>query len=189
MANSAIKGVCVFCGSRLPANRAIADDATAIGRGIASRGWHLVYGSGSRGLMGKTADGALEAGGKVTGVTLPFLPKWEGLKKENAREICVQNMAERKAKMDELCDAYVILPGSIGTLDELAEIWTARYFKFHHKPIVVLNKDGYFDTFFAFCEKQMEEEMLDRPTFEILTICTSVEEVFAVLDRHAEKAA
>lgn len=136
------RAVAVFCGSRVGADPRHAQAAERLGRSLAEAGIRLVYGGGRIGLMGRIADACLAAGGTVTGVIPTFLAKWE-VAHEGAQEMIeVESMHTRKARMAELADAFVMLPGGLGTLDETIEIITWRQLRLHDKPIVLCDVAG-----------------------------------------------
>ncbi|NMM79693.1 Rossman fold protein, TIGR00730 family [Acidovorax sp. SRB_14] len=142
--------VCVYCGSRPGENPLFADAARAVGAWIGARDGQLVYGGGRSGLMGIVADATQAAGGRVVGVIPQAL-----VDKEHARHACdelhiVQTMHERKALMAERSDAFLALPGGIGTFEELFEVWTWRQLGYHDKPIGLLNVAGYYDGMLGF---------------------------------------
>ena len=142
--------MCVYCGSRPGENPLFADAARAVGQWIGERGGQLVYGGGRSGLMGIVADATQAAGGRVVGVIPQAL-----VDKEHARHACdelhiVQNMHERKALMAERSDAFLAMPGGIGTFEELFEVWTWRQLGYHNKPIGILNVANYYDTLLEF---------------------------------------
>ncbi|MDX2171190.1 MAG: TIGR00730 family Rossman fold protein [Deltaproteobacteria bacterium] len=144
--------VCVFCGSSPGADPAFAGAAEALGRTLAAQRIGLVYGGASVGLMGRLADAALAAGGEVIGVIPRALVDQEVAHRGLADLRVVGSMHERKALMAELSDAFVALPGGLGTLDELFEILTWAQLGLHHKPIGLLDVGGYFDPLLAFLD-------------------------------------
>jgi uncharacterized protein (TIGR00730 family) len=152
-----LQSICVFCGSSRGAHPAYVEAATLVGRTLAERGLTLIYGGARIGLMGAAADGALAAGGKVHGVIPTALMARElghqGLTKLDE----VDSMHERKARMAELADGFIALPGGAGTLEEIAEIWTWAQLGLHRKPIGFLNVAGYFDHLFAFIDQAVAE--------------------------------
>jgi uncharacterized protein (TIGR00730 family) len=156
------RAICVFCGSSPGAQPAYAAAATELGRTIADRGQTLVYGGARVGLMGILADAALAAGGTVYGVIPTSLVKRELSHQSLTRLDEVASMHERKARMAELSDAFVVLPGGAGTVEEMAEIWTWSQLGLHTKPVGVLNVAGYWDRFFAFVDHAVAEAFL-RP--------------------------
>ena len=142
--------VCVYCGSRPGENPAFADAAKAVGQWIGNHGGQLVYGGGRSGLMGTVAEATRLAGGRVVGVIPQAL-----VDKELANRLCdelhiVQTMHERKAMMAERSDAFIALPGGIGTFEELFEVWTWRQLGYHDKPLGLLNVAGYYDALMGF---------------------------------------
>ena len=148
--------ICVYLGSRPGENPVFAQTAVDVGRWIGERGGQLVYGGGRSGLMGTVAEATRQAGGRVVGVIPKAL-----VDKELANHHCdelhiVDNMHERKAMMAERSDAFIALPGGIGTLEELFEIWTWRQLGYHDKPIGLLNVDGYYDGMLAFLANSVQ---------------------------------
>ncbi|MES2098905.1 MAG: TIGR00730 family Rossman fold protein [Pseudomonadota bacterium] len=142
--------LCVYCGSRLGELPAWADAARAVGHEIGRRGWRLVYGGGRAGLMGVVADAALEAGAAVVGVIPQSLMERE-LGHQALTELhVVDTMHQRKTMMAERSDAFLALPGGIGTFEELFEVWTWRQLGYHDKPIGLLNVAGYYDALLGF---------------------------------------
>ena len=142
--------LCVYCGSRAGAKPAYTAVAQEVGRWIARHGGQLVYGGGHNGLMGTVADATLAAGGLVVGIIPQAL-----VDKEYAHRGCtelhiVDNMHERKRMMAERADAFLALPGGIGTLEEFFEVWTWRQLGYHDKPIGLLNVEGYYDQMLSF---------------------------------------
>jgi uncharacterized protein (TIGR00730 family) len=152
-----IRSVCVFCGSSLGTKQDYVDGARAMGREIAHRGLTLVYGGGSVGLMGTIADAALEAGGQVHGVIPHSLETKEVGHKSLTRKDVVGSMHERKARMADLSDAFIAMPGGIGTYEEIFEIWTWAQLGIHHKPLGFYNVEGFYDGLLAFMDKATAE--------------------------------
>jgi uncharacterized protein (TIGR00730 family) len=145
--------VCVFCGSRTGSAAADADAARRVGQWIGTHGWRLVYGGGRAGLMGLVADAALAAGAAVVGVIPQSLMARE-LGHPGLTELhVVQTMHERKRLMAERSDAFLALPGGLGTLEELFEVWTWRQLGYHDKPVGLLNTGGYYDALLAFVDR------------------------------------
>jgi uncharacterized protein (TIGR00730 family) len=152
-----MKSVCIFCGSSMGANTAYSDGARAMGRELASRGLTLVYGGGSVGLMGVVADAALAAGGKVHGVIPRRLQEKEIGHKALTQMDVVETMHERKARMAELSDAFIAMPGGIGTYEEIFEIWTWAQLGIHRKPLGFYDVDGFYDPLMSFLNKATSE--------------------------------
>lgn len=155
-----MNSICVFCGSRDGTRQAYTEAARATGRELARRGITLVYGGGNVGLMGVLADAALEEGGRVVGVIpralLPFEVGHLGLSELRV----VETMHERKAMMVEMSDAFLALPGGIGTLEELFEVWTWAQLGAHRKPCGLLNVAGYFTPLAAFLDTLVPQGFL-----------------------------
>ena len=174
------QSVCVFCGSspgRLPVYAAA---ARAFGGLLAARGIGLVYGGGHVGLMGALADGALAGGGSVTGVLPETLVAREVAHRGLAELIVTQTMHERKAVMAARSDAFVALPGGIGTFEELFEVWTWSGLSIHQKPVGLLNVGGYYDALVAFLDRAAAEGFVRPALRELLLVDTDAP---ALLDR------
>jgi uncharacterized protein (TIGR00730 family) len=140
-----IRRVCVFCGSKMGVSSRFGEAAAALGAELVRRGWGLVFGGGSVGLMGVLADTVIDAGGEVIGVIPDALATKELLHVRVPDMRRVRDMHERKALMAELADAFLALPGGFGTFEELFEIVTWAQLGFHRKNVGLLNVDGYFD--------------------------------------------
>ncbi len=139
------RSVCVFCGSRPGTDPAHAADAATMGRALAAQGWRLVYGAGDVGLMGEVARAAQAAGGDTFGVIPVHLLNAEVGKRDLSRFVVTENMHERKKVMFMNCDAVVVLPGGAGSLDEFFEVLTWAQLGLHDKPIVLLNRNGFWN--------------------------------------------
>jgi uncharacterized protein (TIGR00730 family) len=162
MNQDGLQSIGVFCGSALGARAEYQAAAIKFGRLLAERNITLVYGGGCIGLMGVIADATLRVGGRVIGVIPKILYKKE-VTHEGLTELRVcDTMSERKAIMGELSDAFVALPGGIGTMDELFEVWTWTQLGLQHKPAALLNACGYFDPLVAFLDRAVTEGFL-RP--------------------------
>ncbi|CAN7263624.1 TIGR00730 family Rossman fold protein [Acidovorax sp. LjRoot118] len=142
--------ICVYCGSRPGENEAYAEAATAVGTWIGAHGGQLVYGGGRSGLMGTVAEATRQAGGRVVGVIPQALVDKELANRQCDELHIVQTMHERKAMMAERSDAFIAMPGGIGTFEELFEVWTWRQLGYHDKPLGLLNVAGYYDGLLAF---------------------------------------
>lgn len=152
--------ICVFCGSSSAVDSEYLEAAAAMGRAIASRGLGLVYGGGGTGLMGALADGALEAGGETIGVTVRMFDTPEIRRSDLTELLVFDTLHERKAKMVELSDGFVALPGGLGTLDELIESLAWVQLGIHSKPVGLLNHKRYFDRFIALLDHVAEQGFL-----------------------------
>lgn len=158
--------VCVFCGSRTGNNPAYTDAAHAVAHELAKRNLQLVFGGGGTGLMGETARTALKLGVPVTGIIPTFLINQETPVEDLSELKVVADMHERKAKMAELSDLFVVLPGSIGTLEEACEMITGNWIGLYNKPVGFLNVNGFFDTFFAFLKDAVNAGFMPKPCYE-----------------------
>jgi uncharacterized protein (TIGR00730 family) len=153
--------ICVYCGSRAGTRASYADSARTLGRLLAERGHGLVYGGGDVGLMGIVADAVLAAGGPVVGVIPQALVQREVGHQHLTEQHVVPDMHTRKRLMAERADAFIALPGGIGTLEELYEVWTWRQLGYHDKPVGLLNVDGYYDDLLRFMDRCVSEGFLD----------------------------
>jgi uncharacterized protein (TIGR00730 family) len=161
-----IHNICVYCGSGPGINPAYVATARALGQSLAAADIGLVYGGGSLGLMGEVAKSTLAHGGRVIGIIPSFLSNKEQMLKDADELIITENMHERKMLMFERSDAFVALPGGIGTLEELVEQLTWSQLGRHAKPIIVANIDGFWAPFLALL-KHMKSEAFIRPGLEL----------------------
>ncbi len=166
----------VYCGSADGTNPAFLEEARALGASIAARGLGMVYGGANVGLMGAVADSALAGGAEVIGVLPAVLEGREiahtGL---TALEL-VPTMHERKARMTELADAFLVLPGGYGTLDELLEAVTWAQLGLHAKPVILINTAGYWDGLLAFLDSTVAAGFLKQQNRELLRVAANAEE-------------
>jgi uncharacterized protein (TIGR00730 family) len=183
-----IKRLAVYCGSAPGADPAFTKMAQALIREMASRGIDLVYGGGRLGLMGIIADTMLEAGGRVYGVIPQALVDHEVAHRGCTELHTVANMHERKAKMTELCDGFVALPGGIGTLDELFEAWTWNALGYHAKPFCLLNVHGFWDGLADFMDHVRDSGFLSQPRRLQLLKAETPAEALNLLDEAAKNA-
>jgi len=175
-----LKSVCVFCGAS-PGARPIYHEAAAqLGCHIAERGLTLVYGGGAVGLMGVVADAALAAGGEVIGIIPQSLERAEIGHKGLSRLEVVDGMHARKARMAELADAFIALPGGLGTLEELFEVWTWGQLGYHAKPLGLLEVEGFYARLTDFLDHLVAERFVREQHRAILQIDASPA---ALLDR------
>ena len=157
-----MRSVCVYCGASPGSDPVYAEAAKELAQALAAEGLRVIYGGAHVGLMGLIADTALAAGAEVVGVIPKVLVDWEVAHTGLTELHVVDSMHERKALMAELADAFVALPGGIGTLEELIEIYTWSYLGIHDKPFAVLNTAGYYDGFTAFLDHAVAQGFL-RP--------------------------
>lgn len=177
--------ICVYCGSR-PGERAeFAQTAAAVGQWIGAHGGRLVYGGGRNGLMGMVAEATRLAGGQVLGVIPQAL-----VDKEQANHQCdelqiVQTMHQRKALMAERCDAFIALPGGIGTFEELFEVWTWRQLGYHDKPLGLLNVAGYYNGLLSFLQTSVAQGFMGSWQMELLHVGTDADALLRTLVQSA----
>jgi uncharacterized protein (TIGR00730 family) len=176
-----IKSVCVFCGSKHGTDPSWRRTAERLGRLMAERDIRLVYGGGRIGLMGVLADAVLVGGGRVTGVIPDFLVKLEVGNGNVTELVIVDSMHERKRRMFELSDAFVVLPGGLGTLDETFEIITWKQLRQHSKPIVVINAGGYWTPFATLIDAIIAGGFAHPAVAELFTMVDDADAVFPAL--------
>lgn len=163
-----LTSICVYCGSNFGARDTYREAAQTLGKIIAERGLRLVYGGGQVGLMGVIADACLEAGGQVTGVIPDFLHHKEIAHPRVPDMQIVTSMHERKLKMAEQADAFIAMPGGIGTMEELFEVWTWSQLGRHKKPVGVLNVDGYYDQLLGFLDTMRDDGFVENKHRDML---------------------
>ncbi|MFC3685972.1 LOG family protein [Hydrogenophaga luteola] len=162
--------LCVYCGSRPGANPAYAQVARCVGEWIGRHGGQLVYGGGHNGLMGLLADATLTAGGRVVGIIPKALVEREWAHKGCSELHVVDTMHERKRMMAERADAFLALPGGIGTFEEFFEVWTWRQLGYHDKPVGLLNVDGYYDGLLGFMQTGVEQQFMGPWQMELIRV-------------------
>ena len=175
-----MKRICVYCGSNPGARPEYAAAGRALGREIARRGLGLVYGGASVGVMGAVADGALDQGGSVIGVLPHFFATKEVAHNDLGELIIVDSMHERKARMADLSDGFIALPGGWGTIEEIFEMLTWAQLGHHQKPCGLLNIESYYDELFAFLEKAIAERFVKEEYRPMMMMDSSAG---ALLDR------
>jgi len=179
-----IKSLCVFCGSAAGKSPEYAIVAAAFGRLTAERGIELIYGGGRVGLMGAVADACLAAGGRVIGV-IPEALATKELAHAGCTELhVVRSMHERKSLMADRSDAFVALPGGIGTFEELFEVWTWGQLGLHKKPCGLLNIAGFFDKLLEFLTATAADGFMHQEHLAMLSTATDGAELIAMLERY-----
>ncbi len=177
------KNICVFCGSRLGSTNQWSTWAKDLGQGIATRNWTLVFGGGGNGLMGQLAQGALHQQGRVIGITPHGLQTEQANMAQLTELHYVQTMSERKEMMSNMANAFVIIPGGIGTFDELFEVWATAQIGFHKKPIILANWSGYYDGLIHFLQQSVQHGLMSESHFEKIQIVQTVPETFSCLEK------
>ncbi len=177
-----INSLCIYCGSRPGKKENFQKLARAVGQMMAAEKIKLVYGGGNVGLMGIVATSVMEHGGAVHGIIPGHLDETEKSHDKISQLTIVDNMHQRKRMMFDRSDAFLILPGSIGTLDETIEVITWRQLKLHDKPIVILNYENYWDPLLNLLNNIVEHEFTTPKTMEHFHIVNSPEEVLPLLE-------
>ena len=173
--------LCVYCGSREGNDPRFAEAAQAVGRWIGEAGGQLVYGGGHAGLMGQVADATQAAGGRVVGVIPQTLVDREAANRRCDELHVVATMHQRKAMLADRSDAFLALPGGIGTFEELFEAWTWHQLGYHQKPLGLLNVAGYYDGLIAFLEKSVETGFMWEKTAKLLQVGSRPEQLLPLL--------
>jgi uncharacterized protein (TIGR00730 family) len=170
-----MKNITVFCGSSLGTEPEFENQAKKLGQTLALEKIGLVYGGAKIGLMGAVAQGALESQGEVIGIIPRFLQKKEVVHEELSELIIVESMHERKQKMFDLSDGFIILPGGLGTLEEFFEVLTWAQLGRHKKPIGILNTNGYYDELFSFIHKMIDKQFVRPLNLELFLVSESID--------------
>ncbi len=181
--------ICVYCGSRPGARPQYADVARQVGHWIGTQGGQLVYGGGRNGLMGVVADAALQAGARVLGVIPKALVEKEWAHQGCDELLVVDTMHERKRLMAEHADAFVALPGGIGTFEEFFEAWTWRQLGYHDKPVGLLNVEGLYDGLQSFLQATVRAGFVNDWQMELIRVGANAPELLKSLVNDAGLAA
>ncbi|WP_252106799.1 MULTISPECIES: TIGR00730 family Rossman fold protein [unclassified Halomonas] len=179
-----MKSLCIYCGSNPGRQEAYSRAARDLARSLVSRNLTLVYGGASVGIMGLIADTVLQLGGQAVGVIPESLVRKE-VAHPNLTELHVtQSMHERKTLMAELSDGFIAMPGGIGTLEEIFEVWTWSQLGFHQKPCGLLNVEGYFDALTTFFDHAVAEQFVKQPHRSMLMVDSSSETLLERFTRY-----
>lgn len=170
-----IKALTVFCGSKSGNNPSFLSAAAALGNLLAQENIELVYGGGNKGLMGAVANGCLDQGGKVIGIMPKLLLEWEAQHTGLTELVITENMHDRKKILYEKGDAGLVLPGGMGTLDELFEMLTWNNLKIHNKKVFILNIDGYYDALIQLLENMDTNGFMYDNWKDRIIVCSSIE--------------
>ena len=176
-----IKSIAVYCASSNKVRSSFVTAAETFGVSIAEAGARLVYGDGGIGLMSDEARGALSVGGEVVGVIPQFMVDQGWNNPQSTHTIITENMHQRKAKIFELADAMVALPGGVGTFEELLECLTWKQLGLHHCPIVILNTDGYYDKLLECIDLMVDEQMMRPIHKEMFVVVEKPEDVIPAI--------
>jgi uncharacterized protein (TIGR00730 family) len=180
-----LKNVCVYCGSGMGAHPAYAEAARTLGRAMAEAGIRLIYGAGSIGLMGTLARATLDAGGRVTGIIPGFLQSRERVMLDLTELLVTEDMHERKMLMFERADAFVALPGGVGTLEELVEQMTWAQLGRHRKPVLLANINGFWNAFIELLNAMRRERFIRSGMDVSCLIADRAEDIVPMLTKSA----
>jgi len=174
--------ICVFCGSSYGDNPLYREVARAMGAGIAKAGWSTVFGGGGNGLMGDVARAAQEGGAPVQGIIPAFLQALEPPVSEEEKLIVTPHIQERKALMLKMSDAFVVLPGGLGTFDEFFEVAVEAQLGVHEKPIVVVNANGYYNALDAMLHATVNAGFAREKILKLYYLANNVEDALKILE-------
>lgn len=175
------KLLCVYCSSSRDLDPKYYAAGEAVGRGLAEHGWGLIYGGGRAGIMGAVARGTKAAGGIVVGVIPHFMMARELAYRDADELVTVDSMRERKRIMAERADAYVTLPGGIGTLEEVSEIMVERALNLSNKPLVIYNQDGYYDDLLRFLDRMIAEKFKSAGFSSLFGVASMIDAIWPLL--------
>jgi uncharacterized protein (TIGR00730 family) len=181
VSESTPSSLCIFCGSRFGTDPAARDIAVQLGDLLAHKGITLVYGGGGVGLMGLVANAALKGGGRVVGIIPRFLLQREAGHPALTETVVVETMHERKLQMFERSDAFVVLPGGIGTLEELFEVLSWRTLGLHSKPIVIVDQGGYWEPLAALLRSVVEGGFAERSHLDHLVFIRDLKDLLPAI--------
>ena len=173
--------LCVYCGSKPGTDPAFAEAAQTVGRWIGEHGGQLVYGGGCNGLMGIVAQAALDAGARVVGIIPQALVDKEWANHSCTELIVVETMHERKRLMAEHSNAFLALPGGIGTFEEFFEVWTWRQLGYHDKPVGLLNIAGYYDGLVQFLGTSVQQQFMGEWQMDLIQVSADVDRLLPAL--------
>jgi uncharacterized protein (TIGR00730 family) len=175
--------VSVFCSSAPDIPTTSLDLAFNIGKAIGEQGWDLVWGGGRSSMMGQVAKGARSVGAKTIGVIPEPLINLEFEDKDATHMHVVKNMRDRKAKIEDLADAFIALPGGIGTLEEFFEIWVGSYLKFHQKPIAICDPSGVYDPLREALDHLAQHNFMKTGQAELVVWCKDIPSTLAAIKK------
>jgi len=179
-----MNNIAVFCGSSFGKNDIYTEQAALLGKAIAKRKSGLIYGGAKVGLMGVIANAALDAGGKVIGVLPRFLQTKEIAHTELTELILVDTMHDRKAKMSELCDGVIAIPGGYGTMEEFFELLTWGQLGLHKKPVAILNINGFYNGLITLIDNMVTQGFLKQFNRDMLLVDDNIEKLFVKMESY-----
>lgn len=179
-----MKNICVFASSSTKLAQSYKTAAKKLGERIAQKGFGIVFGAGTEGLMGELARGAAAHSGKIIGV-IPDSLNVKGVVYEHCSELIdTRTMHERKAIMEIRSDAFIALPGGFGTLEEILEVITLKQLEYHNKPIVILNTNGFYNHLFAQLEQTVDQRFAARQTMSLFVVCDTIEQALDYIENY-----
>lgn len=178
------KNICVYCGASSRIDQKQLNATAEFGKYLAASNRTLIYGGGKSGNMGKIADSVLANGGKAIGITPTHIDNLEARHEHLTELHIVANLHERKMMMAEKSDAFVVLPGGFGTLDEFFEILTWKQLGIHNKPIIILNVHGFWDILQTLLQHLVTEKFATEHSLELCDFATSIEDIFTILESY-----
>ncbi|QIQ21636.1 LOG family protein [Zophobihabitans entericus] len=181
------KNICVYCGASEGTRSEYKDYAYQLGKTLAEQSRNLVYGGGNRGLMGIIANSVLEHGGEVIGIIPERLVKAETAHKGITQLEIVQDMHQRKARMSELADGFIAMPGGTGTLEELYEVWTGAQIGYHKKPVSLFNISGFYNPMISFLKHSVQEGFIRESFYETLIVTDNPLSLLEQMDNYFPK--
>ncbi|KAG2179040.1 hypothetical protein INT43_001889 [Umbelopsis isabellina] len=179
-----IKTICVFCGASQPSDPIYVEQANALGKMMAAKGYDLIYGGGRVGIMGEVAKAVIGDGGAAKGIVPVPLYRSGSTQLEGIETVIVPDMHSRKKRMNEESDAFIALPGGYGTMEELLEVITWSQLNIHSKPIILLNTKGYYDLFKQWIDHCTEEQFISGDNRNIFVMCNTIDEVESALKNY-----
>ncbi len=184
-----IQSACVYCGSSTTSDPSFDAPTIDLGSRLAKAGITLVYGGGSPGLMGKVADSCMAAGGKTIGIIPDHILKLESRHNDLSELHVVDNMHTRKMMMAEKSDAFVVMPGGFGTLDEAFEILTWKYLGVHNKPVIIANINGYWDPLLTLIKHMHGLQFVRDDHMKTYVVAQTVDEILSILESSEKSTA
>lgn len=181
------KNICVFCGASEGSSPEYRLAAEQLGKTIANQNRRLIYGGGNKGLMGIIANAVLANGGEVIGVIPERLVQAETAHHGITRLEVVENMHQRKARLSELADGFIAMPGGTGTLEEVFEVWTGMQIGYHEKPVALFNVSGFWQSLLNFLEHSVNEGFIRKSFYQTLIVSDNNELILKYMDEFVPK--
>ncbi len=179
--------ICMYGAASDNIEKIYTDSARELGEKLAQANYNLIYGGGSKGLMGAFSNGVLSQGGQVTGVVPTFMNQFEDVNENCTKLIRTRTMCARKAIMEKIADAFIITPGGIGTFDEFFEILTLKELGRTSKPIIIFNFDHYYDDVLSMINQRIQRGFIPAFVSTLFQVCSTPEETLSTLDQILKK--